>query len=110
MMKDVISPSRLLCSLGIALVAAVVSGLIIVGCDNNTAPIGSYSPADQRDCLPDLTLTDQTGSKISLASLKGKPVLFDFIYATCPGPCLVLTTRMKAIADAVGPLLGSKTW
>jgi len=80
--------------------------LTITGCDSNTESIGAYSSAEKRDCLPDLTLTDQNGRKLSLASLKGKPVLFDFMYATCPGPCLVLTARMKAIADQLGSALG----
>jgi protein SCO1/2 len=82
--------------------------LALVGCDSNSESIGSYSSAEKRDCLPDLTLTDQNGRKLSLASLKGKPVLFDFIYTTCPGPCLVLTARMKAIADHLGGALGSQ--
>ena len=60
------------------------------------------------DCLPDITLIDQNGQKVSLASLKGKPVLFDFIYTTCPGPCLVLTSRMKQIANRLGPKLGTE--
>ncbi len=82
--------------------------LALGGCDSNSESIGSYSSAEKRDCLPDLTLTDQNGRKFSLASLKGKPVLFDFIYTTCPGPCLVLTARMKAIADHLGGALGSQ--
>ncbi len=60
---------------------------------------------DASDCLPDITLTDQHGQKVSLASLKGKPVLFDFIYTRCPDPCLLLTSRMKAIAIQLGPRL-----
>lgn len=80
----------------------------LVGCDSNTQSAGTYSSTDNRDCLPELTLTDQNGRKVSLASLKGKPALFDFIYATCPGPCLVLTARMKAIADQLGAALGSQ--
>jgi protein SCO1/2 len=80
----------------------------LAACDSNSESIGSYSSAEKRDCLPDLTLTDQNGRKVSLASLKGKPVLFDFIYTTCPGPCLVLTARMKAIADHLGGALGSQ--
>jgi len=35
-------------------------------------------------------------------------VLFDFIYTSCPGPCLVLTSRMKQIADRLGPKLGTE--
>jgi len=55
-------------------------------------------------------LTDQHGRKVSLASLKGKPALFDFIYTSCPGPCLMLTSRMRLIANRLGPMLGSKVW
>ena len=63
---------------------------------------------DASNCLPDITLLDQHGRKVSLASLKGKPVLFDFIYTTCPGPCLLLTAHMKRIADRLGPKLGTE--
>ncbi len=63
---------------------------------------------DASDCLPDITLVDQNGRNVSLASLKGKPVLFDFIYTTCPGPCLLLTSQMKKIADRLGPKLGTE--
>ena len=69
---------------------------------------GGFAVQNTSDCLPDITLIDQNGQKVSLASLKGKPVLFDFIYTTCPGPCLVLTSRMKQIANRLGPKLGTE--
>jgi protein SCO1 len=69
---------------------------------------GESAVRDASDCLPDITLVDQHGRKVSLASLKGKPVLFDFIYTTCPGPCLLLTARMKRIANQLGPRLGTE--
>jgi len=69
---------------------------------------GGFVMSDSSDCLPNITLIDQHGQKISLSSLKGKPVLFDFIYTTCPGPCLLLTSRMKAIAIQLGPALGKE--
>jgi protein SCO1 len=75
-------------------------------CDSNSGSISSYGSTEKRDCLPDLALVDQNGRKVSLASFKGKPVLFDFIYTTCPGPCLVLTARMKAIAEQLDGALG----
>jgi protein SCO1 len=78
-------------------------------CDSNVEELGE-SAATAADCLPDLVLTDQNNRPVSLPSLKGKPLLFDFIYTTCPGPCLVLTARMKAIADQLGPALGSQVW
>src|ERR1700758_754989 len=73
-------------------------------------PGASASSSSKADCLPNVTLTDAHGKKVSLASLKGKPVLFDFFYTTCPGPCLMLTQRMKLIADQVGAALGPKAW
>ncbi len=69
---------------------------------------GGFEVRNASDCLPDITLVDQNGHNVSLASLKGKPVLFDFIYTTCPGPCLVLTSRMKQIANRLGPKLGTE--
>ncbi len=67
-----------------------------------------FPPSSQADCLPNLTLSDQYGKAVSLASLKGKPVLFDFIYTHCPGPCLLLTAQMRRIAEKLGPDLGRK--
>ncbi|HTW86867.1 MAG TPA: SCO family protein [Candidatus Binataceae bacterium] len=63
---------------------------------------------DNGDCLPNIPLIDQNGRTVSLASLKGKPVLFDFIYTSCPGPCLLLTARMKQVADSLGSRLGTE--
>jgi protein SCO1/2 len=68
---------------------------------------GGFPMRDAADCLPDITLIDQHGGKVSLASLKGKPVLFDFIYTTCPGQCLLLTAQIKKIAERLGSKLGT---
>jgi protein SCO1 len=92
---------------------AVVLGLCTIiagltGCNNNTLDTSSYFGANQSDCLPDIKLVDQYGQRVSLASLKGKPVLFDFFYTSCPGPCLVLTARMRSIAQQLGDALGSQ--
>ena len=69
-------------------------------------PAGAYATSGTTDCLPDITLQNQAGQPVTLSSLKGKPVLLDFIYTSCPGPCLVLTARMKKIARDLGPQLG----
>jgi protein SCO1/2 len=69
-------------------------------------PTGAYATTGTTDCLPDITLQNQAGQPVTLSSLKGKPVLLDFIYTSCPGPCLVLTARMKKIARDLGPQLG----
>jgi protein SCO1/2 len=88
--------------------AMVVMAVIAPGCDSNTESPARYSATSQVDCLPAVKLLDQHGQPISLSSLKGRPVLFDFFYTTCPGPCLVLTARMRSIAEKLGNSLGSK--
>jgi cytochrome oxidase Cu insertion factor (SCO1/SenC/PrrC family) len=67
-----------------------------------------FRVVDSADCLPaDITLVDQNGRQVALSSLKGKPTLFDFIYTSCPGECLVLTQRMRVVATRLGPALGT---
>ena len=94
----------------LTLIVALMIAMMLVsgGCNNNTEAPAQYSAASQTDCLPDLKLLDKYGQPLSLASLKGKPILFDFFYTSCPGPCLVLTARMRSIADKLGNNLGTK--
>ena len=82
--------------------------LALPGCNRTHEEFGAYPVTYHTSSLPDVTLTDQYGKRMSLASLKGKPLLFDFIYTSCPGPCQLLTQHMKLIADKLGPTLGPK--
>jgi len=85
-------------------------------CEKNTAPVpatgvspaSSYAATNTADCLPDINLVDQYGRATSLASLKGRPVLIDFFYATCPNVCPMLTAKFASIANLLGSELGSK--
>lgn len=45
--------------------------------------------------VPDFTLIDQSGKKVSLADLKGKVWVADFIFTYCGGPCPIMTRRMR---------------
>jgi protein SCO1 len=83
---------------------ALISLTILSGCQRNR---GAYDPFIRADCLPAISLVDQDEHQISLSSLKGKPVLVDFIYTSCPGPCLTLTRKMARIAQNFAPQLGS---
>jgi protein SCO1/2 len=53
----------------------------------------------------DFSLIDQDGRTVTLASLRGKTVLLDFIYTHCPGPCPVLTARHAAVQRELAPAL-----
>jgi len=95
-----------LCALVVAFLCCVP---VLPGCDRGERKdAGDYSAANRADCLPNITLQDQDGRSVSLASLKGRPVLVDFIYTSCPGPCPMLTAKLASIAKLLGPKLGAK--
>ena len=87
--------------------AVVALALILAayGCAREAA--GDYPASNGNNCLPDVSLIDQHGKTISLASLKGKPVLIDFIYTSCASTCPVLTAKIAAVARELGPALGA---
>jgi protein SCO1/2 len=61
-----------------------------------------YVPAQPAPRLvPDFTLTDQRGHAVTRADLLGKVWVADFIFSSCPGPCLDMTKRMRAIERAL---------
>jgi protein SCO1/2 len=91
----------------LALMLTIVAGM--AACSPRSTDVaepGSYPAANSSDCLPAVTLVDQHGRDVTLASLKGRPVLIDFIYTICPGPCPLMTARMAAVAKLLGPKLG----
>ncbi|MBA3297124.1 MAG: SCO family protein [Acidobacteria bacterium] len=63
-------------------------------------------PLDQP--VPDFTLTDQDGNRVSLASLKGHVVAISFIYTRCPLPdyCPRVMTNFGALRDRFRNQLG----
>lgn len=47
-----------------------------------------------REPAPDFALSNQFGDAVSLASLRGRVLLVDFVYTRCPGPCPLQTARL----------------
>jgi protein SCO1 len=95
----------------LTIAAGLATMLALAGCSphpSNVVEPGSYAADNTSDCLPAITLVDQHGQDVSLASLKGHPVLIDFIYSTCPGPCPLMTSRMAVVAKLLGHKLGSQ--
>ena len=89
-------------SLAIA-VAISMSLIAAAGCHR-----GSQDSAPSASVLTDTKLVDQNGDAVVLSSLKGKPLLVDFIYTSCPGPCLMETAKFDNVALRLGNDLGSK--
>ena len=71
---------------------------------------GAFSElAEARDPAPDFELTDQNGARLSLADLRGKLVLLDFIFTSCPGPCPILTSSHVTLQRSLPPELRART-
>ncbi len=69
---------------------------------------GAYDAFNRADCLRQIQLVDQKGNQINLASLKGKPVVVDFIYTSCPGLCRTLTQKMARVAERMQSHIGTE--
>ena len=68
---------------------------------------GLQTRVNRRPPLPvigavnDFALTNQFGSAVSLADLRGELWIADIIFTRCPGPCLKMTRQMKELQDAL---------
>lgn len=88
-----------------ALLAGAIAG---VGACHHSTSDDAYDAVNKADCLPAIKLLDQHNQPVMLSSFRGKAVLVNFIYTSCPGPCLTETLKMAKIADRLSPELGSK--
>lgn len=56
------------------------------------------------------TLTNQDGKTVSLSDYRGKFVVLDFIYTSCPDVCPLLTANLRQVADALGDRFGQDVY
>ena len=72
-------------------------------CDSSSAkdsgPVAyvSAEPVNYDFALPDFQMVDQQGKKVTNADLRGKVLVVDFIFTTCPTICPRLTERMATL-------------
>lgn len=96
----------------------LVSVMVLGGCDRQSAgeaqpraepaadkkaPVGQLDRSEAGSPLPDITVKDQAGATLTLASLKGQPVLIN-LWATWCAPCVVelpMLDEMAAEMDGV---------
>jgi protein SCO1 len=91
------------------IVAMLATSLLVVsGCRLGSSADGAYDSAAAAGSLTDTKLVDQNGKTLSLAAFKGKPLVVDFIYTSCPGPCLMETAKLTSVAARLGADLGWK--
>src|SRR5580704_817416 len=90
-------------------VAMLATSLLVVsGCQLGPSADGAHDSGAAAGSLTDTRLVDQNGKTLSLAAFKGKPLIVDFIYTSCPGPCLMETAKLTNVAVRLGADLGWK--
>jgi protein SCO1 len=81
----------------------------VAGCSRGGGSVTATNyPANSAHSLAAVILTDQDGRPVALRSFNHTPVLIDFIYTSCPGPCPMLTSKMASIGHGLGPKFGSR--
>ena len=51
--------------------------------------------------VPDFSLIDQSGTAVTLADLKGKVWIADFIFTNCGGTCPMMTDKMRKLQNTL---------
>jgi protein SCO1 len=84
---------------GVALTAATL--LVAFSMERLGSRTGTDKPLPNYGQIGDFALTDQNGSPVSLANLRGHAWVADIIFTRCSGPCLKMTRQMEALAQAL---------
>ncbi len=91
----------------ISALAGVAFGLAIAGAHwfqkaatSQGAELGVFGT------VPGFDLIERSGSKVSLADLKGKVWVADFVFTHCAGPCPLISSKMAKLQKAVSDLDG----
>lgn len=59
---------------------------------------------------PEITLTNQDGTRLALKDLRGKVLAITFIFASCADTCPLLTAKMAGIQDRLGSDFGPQVY
>ena len=106
-------------ALGLLLIAALVFAIVAGkgGSGTTTSPVVSVPPEEpvgttpggfdgaelpSPRAAPAFRLTDQYGLTMSLASLRGEPVVLAFLYARCGAPCVLIAQQIRGALDELG--------
>jgi len=73
-----------------------------------SGPLAAVAP--EEDPAPAFALVDQDGRAVSLESLRGKVVLLDFVYTSCPGPCPILTGTHVRVQQELPERVRPRVW
>jgi protein SCO1/2 len=88
---------------GVALLALLLFGAVVVGCGSSSRASGTTSASafegltlDPPRPTPALALRDYNGHAADLAALRGNVVLVTFVYTHCPDVCPLIVSNLAA--------------
>ncbi len=87
--------------------AVLGCALLMTGCKKPEAiemlrPSETPASLQKYWAVPDFILTATAGAPLRLADLAGKVWVADFFYASCPGPCPVVSSHVEEVQKALG--------
>ncbi len=92
-------------TLGVTVLALAV--LFMPGADALThKSILKVKFAERREMnvlIGSFVLTDQNGKRVAFRKLRGKPVVINFMYTSCPDVCPLLTASLKIVREHMKP-------
>jgi cytochrome oxidase Cu insertion factor (SCO1/SenC/PrrC family) len=84
---------------------AVLAALGLLACGDGTPVVGAGSSGPRTDVdaeeaadfgpLPDFRLTSERGAEVTLADLRGRPLVLAALFSTCTGPCPSIARGLK---------------
>ena len=93
----------------VLVLAAVAGALLLIGSPSKATPMSQAAPvsdapaatwASGQKRAPAFSLTDQHGAPVSLATLRGRPVIVTFIDPLCRDYCPIEAQRLTDVANA----------
>ena len=101
---DVVLPGRSMRSRRITAAALCAAAFVPLSCSDEPAVEAAPSELSvaagdswKGQALADFKLIERSGREVTLADLRGRPALIDFIFTTCSGPCPMMSGRMQEL-------------
>ena len=90
--------------------SALFCAWLIIGADARSSSAAAHDAqhgsaaqrSEVRIPIGDFALLDQNGQPFRLASIKGKIIVVDFAYTTCPDVCPLMTAALRAVQTSLG--------
>ena len=99
-MKGVLSRTLGVAALGLAVLLAAVAE---VSAHKSILQVEFAERRELNVHIDDFALTDQNGERVEFGKLRGRPLVINFMYTSCPDVCPLLTASLKILRDHMKP-------